>query len=133
MAQQKKDKIVVFPIVIIPTNDQKIKYLVHVPDLNRDTQGRTITEAIEMGKDLIGTMSLIEDLPASNTNLPKTKDEEIATLVTVNISEYKRKNDDRAVKKTLIIPNYLNEAAKKAGLNFSALLTDAIKKKLKME
>lgn len=127
-----KDKIVVFPIVIIPTDDSKIKYCVHVPDLNRDTQGKTIADAIEMGKDLIGTMSLVESLPKSNTNLPTVKKGEIATLVTVNISEYKRKNDDRAIKKTLTIPNYLNEQGKAAGINFSALLTDALKKRLKV-
>lgn len=127
-----KDKIVVFPIVIIPTDNSRIKYSVHIPDLNRDTQGKTIAEAIKMGKDLIGTMSLVESLPKSNTNLPTVKKGEIATLVTVNISEYKRKNDDRAIKKTLTIPNYLNEQGKAAGINFSALLTDALKKRLKV-
>ncbi|RVU70257.1 type II toxin-antitoxin system HicB family antitoxin [Lactobacillus xujianguonis] len=126
----KKDQIVVFPIVITTTNDDKIKYSVSLPDLDRDTQGRTVAEPIEMGKDLIGTMSLVEDLPKSNTELPQTKNNQIATLVTVNISKYKRLNDERAVKKTLTIPNYLNEEAKEAGLNFSALLTDAIKSKL---
>lgn len=77
-------------------------------------------------------MSLVESLPKSNTNLPTVKKGEIATLVTVNISEYKRKNDDRAIKKTLTIPNYLNEQGKAAGINFSALLTDALKKRLKV-
>lgn len=129
----KKDQIVVFPIVIIPTDDPKIKYSVHVPDLDRDTQGKTVAEAINMGKDLIGTMSLVEDLPESNTKLPKTKDGEIATLVTVNISKYKRMNDERTVKKTLTIPNYLNEEGKEAGLNFSAILADGIKAKLGIE
>lgn len=129
----KKDKIVVFPIVITPTDDPKIKYTVNVPDLDRDTQGRTIAEAIDMGKDLIGTMSLVEDLPESNAKIPKTKNNEIATLVTVNISEYKRKNDNRVVKKTLTIPNYLNEEGKEAGLNFSAILADGIKAKLGIE
>lgn len=129
----KKDKIAVFPIVITETNDPKIKYTVHVPDLDRDTQGRTIAEAIEMGKDLIGTMSLVEKLPNSNTKVPKVPTNSIATLVTVNLSKYKRMNDDRAVKKTLTIPNYLNEEAKEAGLNFSALLAEAIKNKLGIE
>ncbi|MCT3401239.1 type II toxin-antitoxin system HicB family antitoxin [Lactobacillus helveticus] len=129
----KKDKIVVFPIIIKPTNDSKIKYTVNVPDLDRDTQGKTIAEAIDMGKDLIGTMSLVEDLPKSNVKIPKTKNDEIATLVTVNISEYKRKNDERVVKKTLTIPNYLNEEGKAAGLNFSAILSDGIKAKLGIE
>ncbi len=118
----KKDKIVVFPIVITPTDDPKIKYTVNVPDLDRDTQGRTIAEAIDMGKDLIGTMSLVEDLPESNAKIPKTKNNEIATLVTVNISEYKRKNDNRVVKKTLTIPNYLNEEGKDFKTNLIFLL-----------
>lgn len=129
----KKDQIAIYPIVITETNDPKIKYSVYVPDLDRNTQGQTVAEAIEMGQDLIGTMSLVEDLPESNTKLPKVKKDQIATLVTVNISKYKRMNDDRAVKKTLTIPNYLNEEAKEAGLNFSALLSDAIRNKLGIE
>ena len=129
----KKDNIVVFPIVIIPTNDSKVKYSVHIPDLDKDTQGRTIAEAIEMGKDLIGTMSLVEELPPSNTTLPTVDTGSIATLVTVNISRYKRLNDDRVVKKTLTIPSYLNEEAKEANINFSATLTDALKEKLNLQ
>lgn len=127
-----KDQIAVFPIVITPTNEE-IKYSVYVPDLDRNTQGNTIAEAIEMGQDLIGTMSLVEDLPKNNTQLPKVGKDQIATLVTVNISKYKRMNDDRSIKKTLTIPNYLNEAAKDAGLNFSSLLSDAIRNKLGIE
>lgn len=129
----KNDKIAIFPIVITPTDDTKIKYSVYVPDLDRNTQGRTLAEAIEMGQDLIGTMSLVEDLPKNNTQLPKVDKNQIATLVTVNISKYKRRNDDKVVKKTLTIPNYLNEEAKEAGLNFSAILTDALKSKLGVE
>ncbi|MBP2058967.1 hypothetical protein J2Z60_002168 [Lactobacillus colini] len=86
-----------------------------------------------MGKDLIGTMSLVEKLPANNTKIPKVGANSIATLVDVNISKYQRMNDDRTVKKTLTIPNYLNEEAKEAGINFSAILTDALKQKLEIE
>lgn len=125
-----KDKIVISPVVIIPTDDPKIKYSVHVPDLDRDTQGTSVANAIAMGKDLIGTMSLVEDLPASDTKLPAVNKNEIATLVTVNISKYKRKHDKRVVKKTLTIPSYLNEEAKAANINFSAVLTNALKKQL---
>lgn len=128
-----KDKYIVLPIVIIPTDDSEIKYLVHVPDLDRDTQGRTIAEAIEMGKDLIGTMSLVEDLPKSNVKLPQVDKDEIATLVTVNISKYKRKNDNKVIKKTITIPNYLNELGKENGVNFSELMTNALKKELSIQ
>lgn len=130
LSTMAKDKIVVFPIIIIPTNDSKIKYSVHVPDLNRDTQGKSIPDAIAMAKDLIGTMSLVEKLPKSNIKVPNVKDNEIATLVTVNISKYKRKYDHKVVNKTLTIPSYLNEEAKEANINFSALLTKALEKRL---
>lgn len=126
-----KDKIVIYPIVLTPTkDDSKFKYLVTVPDLDRNTQGTDVINAIEMGKDLIGTMSLVEKLPESNTELPQTKQGEIATLVTVNISEYKRKNDDRLVKKTINIPNYLNELGKSKKINFSEITIAALKQKL---
>lgn len=125
-----KDKIVVFPIIIIPNDDPKIKYSVHIPDLDRDTQGKSIADAIEMGKDLIGTMSLVEKLPESNIKLPHVDANEIATLVTVDISKYKRKYDHKVVNKTLTIPSYLNEEAKEANINFSAVLTKALEKRL---
>lgn len=49
-----KDKIVIYPIVLTPTKgDSKFKYLVTVPDLDRNTQGTDVINAIEMGKDLI--------------------------------------------------------------------------------
>lgn len=91
----QKDKIVVFPIIITKTSDSKVKYTVHVPDLDRDTQGVDIVDAIDMGKDLIGTMSLVEKLPESNTELPKVGKDSIAILVTVNLSKYKRMNLDK--------------------------------------
>lgn len=72
------------------------------------TEGKSIADAMEMAKDYIGTFSLENDLPESNTKLPKVKEEVVVTLVTVNVSEYKRRHDNRAVKKTITIPNYLN-------------------------
>lgn len=46
-----------------------------------------------MAKDYIGTYSLEDELPESNTVLPKVDNkDDLVTLVTVNISEYKRIN-----------------------------------------
>lgn len=126
-----KDNFVVFPIIIEPVfDDGKKHYLITIPDLDRMTQAYSIPEAIEMGQDLIGAIALVKKLPKSNVNLPKVDKPKIATLVTVNISKYKRENDDRVVKKTLTIPNYLNELGKKDKINFSQVLTDALKQKL---
>lgn len=54
----------------------------------------------------------------------------IVTLVDVDFAEYRRQNDMRAVKKNCTIPSWLNAAAEKAGVNFSAVLQAALKREL---
>lgn len=130
-----KNQIVAFPIIITKNPDGgDYPYLVEIPDLDGMTEGKSITDAIEMGKDYIGTYSLESKLPKSNTVLPQPANKDsIVTLVTVNVSEYKRKNDKKVIRKNVTIPNYLNEEGKEAGLNFSAILADGIKAKLGIE
>lgn len=125
------DEIKVFPIIITKTNGKTdYPFFVEIPDLHGMTEGQSIADAIEMAKDYIGTYSLEDKLPESNIKLPKVADDAIATLVTVNVSKYKRKHDNRVVKKTISIPNYLNELGKEQGINFSDLMTSALKAKL---
>ena len=52
-------------------------------------------------------------------------------MIPFNPAEYARKNN-RAVKKTLSLPAWLNEAAEAAHLNFSGVLQEALKAKLDM-
>lgn len=125
------DEIKVFPIII--TKDEEntdYPYFVEIPDIDGITEGKSIADAMEMAKDYIGTYSLEDKLPESNTKLPKVKDDATVTLVTVNVSEYKRKHDNKVIKKTITIPNYLNELGKENGVNFSELMTTALKEKL---
>lgn len=125
------DEIKVFPIII--TKDEEntdYPYFVEIPDIDGMTEGKSIADAMEMAKDYIGTYSLEDKLPESNTKLPKVKDDATVTLVTVNVSEYKRKHDNKVIKKTITIPNYLNELGKENGVNFSELMTIALKEKL---
>ena len=124
------DEIKVFPIIITKNEDDTdFPYFVEIPDIDGMTEGKSIADAMEMAKDYIGTYSLESQLPESNTELPKVKADAIVTLVTVNVSEYKRKNDNRVIKKTITIPNYLNELGKKNGINFSEVMTSALKEK----
>jgi post-segregation antitoxin (ccd killing protein) len=44
--------------------------------------------------------------------------------------EYRKRHNNRAVKKTLTIPEWLNEAASAMGLNFSQVLQEALMKKI---
>lgn len=124
------DDIKVFPIIITKDDNSDYPYFVEIPDIDGMTEGKSIADAMEMAKDYIGTYSLEDKLPESNTKLPQAKDGTIVTLVTVNVSEYKRKHDNKVIKKTITIPNYLNELGKENGVNFSELMTTALKEKL---
>ena len=59
-------------------------------------------------------------------------DTEDGTLVIVEFDmlEYQKKHNSRAVKKTLSIPEWLNEEATARGVNFSQVLQEALLVKL---
>ena len=61
----------------------------------------------------------------------KTKENECIALIELDIDEYLKSFDNRAVKKTLTIPYWLNDLATKKNLNFSQILQDALKERLK--
>lgn len=48
----------------------------------------------------------------------------------INFKKYKAQHNNKVVKKTLTIPNYLNELGNEQGINFSLTLTEALKEKL---
>ncbi|MBR1530242.1 MAG: toxin-antitoxin system, antitoxin component, HicB domain protein [Oscillospiraceae bacterium] len=51
-------------------------------------------------------------------------------MVACDTLEYRKFFDKKAVKKTLTIPNWLNIMAERAGVNFSAVLQEALLEKL---
>lgn len=126
-----------YPIILMP---DKVGYIVYVPDFNINTEGDTLTEAIEMARDAIGIIGI--DMEDNDESLPnptaifKVKTDsaaDIVTLVDVDFAEYRRKNDMRTVKKNCTIPSWLNFEAEKAGVNFSAILTAALKSELNIQ
>ena len=54
----------------------------------------------------------------------------LINLICVNLDNYARAYDDRAVKKTLTIPAWLNTACDNCGINYSKVLKDALIAKL---
>ncbi len=124
----------VYPIIMAQGNDFVVVY---VPDFNINTQGKDYAEAMEMARDAIGIMGI--DMEDEKEELPQPtpiwevkpeNESDVVTLVDVDFSEYRRKNDLRAVKKNCTIPSWLNFEAEKAGINFSAVLQAALKKEL---
>lgn len=121
----------VYPIVL--TKDS-FGYLVTIPDFNMNTQGRDLAEAIFMARDAIGLMGI--DMEEEGKELPeateakKINENDIITLVDIDFIEYRKKADNRAVKKNCTIPYWLSVEAEKAGINFSRVLQEALMKKL---
>lgn len=125
-----------YPIILL---QRETFILVYVPDFEINTQGGTIVEAIEMARDAIGVVGIdIEDdgeslpEPTIISEVKTDMETDIVTLVDVDFSEYRRKNDLRGVKKNCTIPSWLSVEAERAGINFSAILTAALKKELKI-
>lgn len=117
-----------YPIVLRRTDDG---YYVSIPDFNIGTQGETIVEAIEMARDAIGLVGIDmeddgKDIPDPNSVEIKKEDEDVFTLVDVDFDEYRKKVDNKAVKKNCTIPYWLSVEADKAGINYSRVLQDAI-------
>ena len=57
----------------------------------------------------------------------------LVNMVCVNLDAYARAYDDKAVKKTLSIPAWLNTACENLGINFSKVLKDALIAKLQVQ
>ena len=70
-------------------------------------------------------------LPSERENIDLAKNEFI-NYVDCDTTTYRRTMNSKAVKKTLSIPEWLNEAAMAAGVNFSQVLQDALKSKLQI-
>ncbi len=114
--------------------------VVYVPDFEINTQGTDVADAIEMARDAIGIVGIdMEDdgetlpEPTAVSEVKVNSESDIVTLVDVDFGEYRRKNDMRSVKKNCTIPSWLNVEAEKAGVNFSAILTAALKSELNIQ
>ena len=126
----------VYPAVFYP--EENNTYSVIIPDLNNlATQGETLAEAIDMAVDACGlyiytSMKDGEKLsqPSDIASIPIYEAGAFASLVSVDMTEYAKKHNEKAVKKTLTIPAWLNTEAVNAGINFSAVLQEALQERL---
>lgn len=128
-----------YPVFIKQSGNE---YLVFVPDMDIYTEGTDFADAISMARDAIGCRTLDADPPVASdyaAAMKKAKadaDEDfdfsdgVLTLVDIDVDEYRRKHDNRVVKKNCTIPSWLNEEALAAGINFSQTLQDALKEKI---
>lgn len=124
----------VYPAVF---TEEDSGYSINFPDLpNCFTSGETLGEAIEMAGDVL-CLTLYE-MEQAGTAIPAPSDlrdvpvgnKEFVNFIPCDTVEYRRFFDNRAVKKTLTVPSWLNDMAERAGINFSAALQSALKQQL---
>jgi len=127
-----------YPARFIPLEDKNSGYTVVFPDLpGCVTEGDSLAEAIEMAVDAASGWILdeLEDekTPPAATSIQEIRKEaenEIVNIIVLNISKYAEKHGKKAVRKNCTLPSWLNERAEKEGINFSAVLQEALIAKL---
>ena len=67
-----------------------------------------------------------EIIPEARTLAEIRKDDSEVSYILADTDEWRKRFDNKAVKKTLSIPSWLNKKAEKAGVNFSQVLRDAL-------
>jgi predicted RNase H-like HicB family nuclease len=127
----------VYPAIFEREDDGR--YSVSFPDIEwAQTCGNTLPEALYMAEDCLALV--LYDYECDEKEFPKASDislyenskDKFASLVAVDLAEYKRKVDNRPVKKTLYIPKQLNDQAEAKSINFSEVMRQALKKQLKI-
>lgn len=119
------------------TKEANGQYSVNFPDIPQCyTCGDDLQDAFEAAQDVL-CMRLYdmeesgEPIPApSATRVQPIGMDDVVSLVGCDTIEYRRLNDSKAVKKTLTIPSWLNTMAERAGVNFSAVLQNALRNEL---
>ncbi len=131
---------VVYPVIFTPSENV---ILIEVPDLEILTEGENIVNAIDMARDAIGLK--IISLEYDKTEIPNPTNlfdinienstfaeegKSYVSMVDVDITEYRKKVDNKSVRRNVTLPNWLNVEAEKAHINVSKVVQEALMEKL---
>lgn len=121
----------VFPAVF--TAEEGGLYSVNFPDLESCyTSGDNLPDAIKMAEDVL-SLTLYEyenrkraiPAPSDIKSIP-TEANEFASAVAADTINYQKRFNKKSVKKTLSVPEWLNDIAVANNINFSQTLQDAL-------
>ena len=122
----------IFPAIFHP--EEEGGFSIAFPDIEGCyTQGETVAEGMEMAGDVLPLMltayeDSMKEIPAPTAiNDLVIAEGDFATLISCDTSVYRQLMNNLTVKKTLSIPQWLNQAAIAAGVNFSQVFQDALK------
>ena len=127
----------IFPAVFDPGEDESKGYTVTFPDLpGCITEGSNLEEAMVMARDALS--GFLYSMEEDNEHIPTPSapkevipdGNSFVVLVEAWTDIIREELENKAIKKTLTIPKWLNDAAETEGINFSHLLQFAIKERL---
>ncbi|MCD8118373.1 MAG: type II toxin-antitoxin system HicB family antitoxin [Lachnospiraceae bacterium] len=136
-----------YPVIF---TDVGTNILIEVPDLNILTEANeegkpkgTIADAMKMARDAIGLEYIaLEDIgkditPPSDISSVDVKKgtfvdcgQGFLSMVDVDVTEYRKRADNRTVRRNVTLPNWLNVEAERAHINVSKTLQEALMVKL---
>lgn len=125
----------VYPAVF--THEEDGSYSINFPDFESCyTSGETLADGIAMAEDAL--CLVLYDMEEKGAMIPAASDlnavphgeHELVTLISCDTIEYRKFYNNKAVKKTLTIPAWLNTMAERQGINFSTVLQKALQQEL---
>lgn len=108
------------------------RYSVSFPDIPEAlTYGENFEDAIEMAKECLGLClegrkEDGEKIPKANFENIETGENEVVVGIEFDSIEFNKKYNNKAVRKNVTIPAWLNELAEKDNVNFSQVLQNAL-------
>lgn len=124
----------IYPAIFTKEGEQ---YTVSFNDIpNCFTQGENLQDAMEMAQDAL--CLTLYHMEQEGKIIPKATDitsvvapeKSFVTLVCCDTIEYEKFYKSRAIKKTLTIPEWLNDMALNENINFSNVLQNALMEQL---
>jgi len=131
----------IYPAIFYPFEDSVTKgFTVDFPDLpGCVTEGDSLSESLEMAVDaasgwLLSELESNNDIPAPSDihTIKLDGDEGFINLILIDLDSYSEKFSSRSIRKNLTIPQWLNNRAEKANVNFSRVLQEALLDQLKI-
>lgn len=124
-----------YPAIFTPESDGS--FSINFPDLEGCyTCGDSIEDGIEMAEDALALVLYGYEKdqraipkPSSPSDL-RLSGNEFVNYIACDTMAYRKMYNNKAVKKTLTIPEWLNESASALGLNFSQVLQEALIQKI---
>ncbi|MGR8774225.1 type II toxin-antitoxin system HicB family antitoxin [Leuconostoc citreum] len=129
-----KNSTLIYPVIMAEHNDED-GYVVTVSSPNipgMHTEANSLSEAAYWSVDAIATMlDGNDEYPEPmDTKDWKLAENERVVYVPVNMKSWYQQNMSKTIKRSVTVPEYLNEMAKESNINVSRLLTEALEVKL---